>query len=93
MFYSDNTTTPVPNITTALQYQSYLRQFVAGQLREKVSISHNVASLAPDWPVYGETSRFFNISSEGFLDQPMPQSREENCRFLNGIIADPANGA
>jgi hypothetical protein len=93
MFYTDDTTTPVANTTTALQYQSYIRQFVTGHGNGLLLTSDREVTLIPDWPVYGQASRFFNISSEGFLDQSMPHNREENCQFLNKVIAEPVNGA
>lgn len=94
MFYTDDITTPVANTTTALQYQSYIRQFVAVHRNQHgyPTASGKLTSL-PDWPVYGRESRFFNITLEGFVNEPMPQSREETCRFLNKVIADPVNGA
>lgn len=93
MFYTDDVSTPVANTTTALQYQSFIRQFVTGQTREHLAASITATKPVPDWPVYGQDSRFFNITSEGFIDEAMPQNREETCRFLNKIVADPANGA
>jgi hypothetical protein len=93
MFYTDDITTPVANSTIALQYQSYVRQFVAGHKRRQLVVPHKEATSAPDWPVYGRGSLFFNITSDEFIDQAMPQNRESTCRFLNRIVADPANGA
>lgn len=93
MFYTDDVSTPVANATTALQYQSFIRQFVTGQTREHLATSTIATKLVPDWPVYGQDSRFFNITSEGFIDEAMPRNREETCEFLNQIVADPANGA
>ncbi|KAK2785070.1 hypothetical protein FQN53_007963 [Emmonsiellopsis sp. PD_33] len=83
MFYTDDTTTPVDNATTALQYQSYIRQFVTGQ----------TGKLQPDWPAYGQDSHFVNITSEGFMNEVVPQDREATCQFLNKVAADPRNGA
>jgi hypothetical protein len=94
MFYSDDTTTPVANSTTALQYQSYLRQFVTQNRKTgRYRTSGGTASFARDWPIYGRDSRFFNITLEGFMDQSMPESRIANCQFLDQLVADPANGA
>lgn len=93
MFYSDDVTTPVANVTTALQYQTYIRQFVSGNAKPYLSDTVNATNLAPDWPVYGQDSRFFNISLGGFVDEVMPASREESCNFLNQVTTDPVNGA
>ncbi|KFY03325.1 hypothetical protein O988_01556 [Pseudogymnoascus sp. VKM F-3808] len=93
MFYTNDASTPVANSTTALQYQSYIRQFVAGNRRSQPVVPHRATTLAPDWPVYGKDSLFFNITSDGFIDEAMPQNRESTCQFLNQIVADPANGA
>ena len=93
MFYTDDATTPVANATTALQYQSYIRQFVAGRTKVHLATSGKVPALEPNWPVYGQDSLFFNITSEGFINEAMPQVREATCQFLNQLVADPANGA
>jgi hypothetical protein len=93
MFYTDDTTTPVANSTTALQYQSYLRQFVTSNRKGYIAPTDGETALVPDWSVYGQDSRFFNITLQGFIDEPMPHNREANCQFLNQLVADPANGA
>lgn len=95
MFYTDDITTPVANTTTALQYQSYIRQFVTGHKSPGgyPTASGQPTPLIPDWPIYGQESHFFNITSEGFVNNPMQQSREETCQFLNRVVADPSNGA
>lgn len=46
----------------------------------------------PKWPVYGKEHRIFNISSEGYLDTPLPGKLKERCDILNDIFLDPANG-
>jgi hypothetical protein len=93
MFYTDDASTPVANSTTALQYQSYIRQFVSGQWRKDLVVPRIAAMSGPDWPVYGGDSMIFNITSDGFVDTAMPQNRQSTCQFLNQIVADPANGA
>lgn len=37
MFYADDVYTLVANTTTALQYQSFIRQFVTGQTSEHLA--------------------------------------------------------
>jgi hypothetical protein len=93
MFYTDDITTPVANSTTALQYQSYIRQFVASHKRKRLVVPHRATTLAADWPVYGQDSLFFNITSDGFINEAILHNRESTCQFLNQIVADPANGA
>jgi hypothetical protein len=94
MFYSDDTTTPVANSATALRYQSYLRQFITGNRNTAgYQASDGATSFARDWQIYGPDSQFFNITLNGFQVQSMPESRITNCRFLNQLVANPANGA
>lgn len=94
MFYTDDTTTPVANATTALQYQSYLRQFITDNRKVNgYRVSGGADALASEWPVYGQDTLFFNITLGGFVNQPMPESRIANCEFLDQLVANPANGA
>jgi hypothetical protein len=42
---------------------------------------------------YGNSSKFFNISTGGFLKEDIRSERGNKCRFLDSIIADPVNCA
>jgi hypothetical protein len=43
--------------------------------------------------IYDNSSKFFNINTDGFLKEDMPSERGPKCRFLDSNIADPVNGA
>jgi hypothetical protein len=95
MFYINDVTTPVANASVALQYQQYLRQFVAFRSSQQPHIdSHGAAEISLSaWSVYGKRSMFANITDRGFVAEDMPRYREATCQFLNRVVADPTNGA
>jgi hypothetical protein len=95
IIYPNQSLGPVANKTIALQFQKYLRQFVAGYGREGTPAQNNAAGLASveNWPYYGKDSSFFNITSAAFVKEQMPRHLETTCQFLNQLLADPANGA
>jgi hypothetical protein len=45
-----------------------------------------------DWPTYGATKSFLNVTDKGFEPEALPEGLQHRCQVLNEIFLDPRNG-
>ncbi|KAK2806228.1 hypothetical protein FQN50_005953 [Emmonsiellopsis sp. PD_5] len=87
-FYNNNSnsnpSTPMKNAQLARELEEYFRRLITR--------SNNTRDFAelPDWPVYGDGKRSFDLALEGIK---VSRNRWERCETLNELIGDAKNGA
>ncbi|KAK2800501.1 hypothetical protein FQN51_006070 [Onygenales sp. PD_10] len=85
-FYNSNSnqSAPIKNVQLARELQEYVRRLI--------TCSKNTRDFPklPDWPIYGDEKRSFDLALEGIK---VSRNRWERCEVLNEIIGDVKNGA
>ncbi|PLN79067.1 Alpha/Beta hydrolase protein [Aspergillus taichungensis] len=80
IFFVDNETTPVEDISLAKNIQDRTLDFFHGRNNG-------------EWPFYGNKSTIVNVAAKGFQKQVDPWAKKPNCQTILKIIMDSKNGA